>query len=54
MEDNKLIAALLTNTFYSAWLVEIQQHGVHMDIQKLHALRERVLEEYQLMQKLLK
>ncbi len=54
MEDNKLIAALLTNAFYNAWLVEIQQHGVHMDVQKLHSLRERVIAEYELMQKMLK
>ncbi len=54
MDDNKLIAAFLTNAFYNAWLVEIQQHGVHMDVQKLHALRERVVQEYELMQKMLK
>ena len=54
MDDNKLIAALLTNAFYNAWIVEMQQHGVHMDVQKLHALRERVIEEYNLMQKLVK
>ncbi len=54
MEDNKFIAALLTNAFYTAWLVEIQQHGAHMDVQKLHSLRERVLSEYELMQKILK
>ncbi len=49
MDDNKLIAALL---LYNAWIVEMKQHGVHMDVQKLHALRERVIEEYNLMQKL--
>ena len=54
MDDNKLIAALLTNAFYNAWIVEMKQHGVHMDVQKLHALRERVIEEYNLMQKLVK
>ncbi|HTZ17486.1 MAG TPA: hypothetical protein VMB78_03520 [Dissulfurispiraceae bacterium] len=54
MDENKLVAALLTNAFYASWLVEIQQHGVHMDVQKLHALREKVLAEYELMQKMLK
>jgi len=53
MDDNKLIAALLTNAFYNAWMVEIQQHGAHMDVQKLHVLRERVMEEFKLMQKML-
>ena len=32
----------------------MQQHGVHMDVEKLHALRQRVIEAYQLMQTLVK
>lgn len=48
MDDNNV----LTKAFYNAQIVEMKQHGVHMDVQKLHALRERVIEEYTLMQKL--